>query len=383
MKKTTIPMILLFFASCTHLKNDIPKDIGSIKITIDKPIAFDKLKASDYVDSIAYVFLETKEDCYVAEITGLYMINDTILIFDRKLNSIIVFSNSGRFIKKIVSRKDLSGGDILNVVQFEKSILVTSNRISDILVFNLNGEKIRQIPSSPFKFSCGAIEPDIFVDFFPDISVKYNKNFHFSIRNSEGKITNQFISEKRSLIGIKGVLQARFYQQCNELHLFSAELSQIFVINKNHIYPSYLFLSGNEKEFPSPVNDGVFEIDNVIESKTYLFIDAIIDKHLYNYVYQKSNNVLKPVEIIQNSRSFIFGILNDVDGIYPVWPIFSINDSLYARTIMPKAVLDYHFNKENDSMLLESSSRKVLEQFRNRKPVENPVIILYKFKNHE
>lgn len=85
----------LLFA-CTSQKQD--EECLTLKVELkDKGVSFD-----DLFEKIELIPLELKEDAYVKQIQDLYLIHDTLFIFDRDLKSLLLFDGlSGKHINTI------------------------------------------------------------------------------------------------------------------------------------------------------------------------------------------------------------------------------------------------------------------------------------------
>lgn len=96
-------VISLFTMSCsknnrTQGENEIFVDFKS-----DKPMVVkgpeDLFNYSDYIDSVAYVPLETTDDCLMGDVGDILFVNNKIFLRDR--NTIFIFSRDGKFISKV------------------------------------------------------------------------------------------------------------------------------------------------------------------------------------------------------------------------------------------------------------------------------------------
>lgn len=78
----------------------------------------DSLGYSLLVDSIEYVSLQTTDSCLIGEITDLAMSDDRIFIFDKRTQTIWIFSRSGEYLNKIF-KKGSGEGEYTHINQFE------------------------------------------------------------------------------------------------------------------------------------------------------------------------------------------------------------------------------------------------------------------------
>lgn len=80
--------------------------------------AVDSLGYSLLVDSIEYISLQTTDSCLIGEITDLVMSDDRIFIFDKRTQTIWIFSREGKYLNKIF-KKGNGQGEYTHIVQFE------------------------------------------------------------------------------------------------------------------------------------------------------------------------------------------------------------------------------------------------------------------------
>ena len=143
MKKIHILLIqiLILFSAC-HNKNKSPDEfvnnrfneneeiikkannvqevtpINKSLITISVPTDLDRsgIKISELLDSVYYVRLETKSNSLIGEIDELLFCDTTIIVVEKvKRQSVLLFSNKGKFLRKI-GKNGKGAGEYLSII---------------------------------------------------------------------------------------------------------------------------------------------------------------------------------------------------------------------------------------------------------------------------
>lgn len=125
-------------------------DSNSVKDTINYSITIDSDKRSHTVepaiaiwDSILIIPLETSEASLIQRISKVKIGFDQIFLFDDKLQEILIFQRSGKYIRKIATTGK-GAGEVLQISDFDidfnrKVILILSRDTKTIHIFNTDG----------------------------------------------------------------------------------------------------------------------------------------------------------------------------------------------------------------------------------------------------
>jgi hypothetical protein len=116
-------LTILFIAMAT--RGLAQKDVQ--KFRIDPSLAYGGA-VSDFFDSVEYIPLETNKESLFGYISDLIITDSSFVIFDYDTKSILFFSLTGSFIKKISK----TNGQIPNAVFYDKSL-------KKILIISVNG----------------------------------------------------------------------------------------------------------------------------------------------------------------------------------------------------------------------------------------------------
>jgi len=339
------------------------------------------ISASKYFSSIDYIFLATHPNSIIADVSDIYIIHDTIVIFDRLLSTIFTFSINGEFIKKIASKIDMTH-QINSVNRFNDGIIFNINCDSTVRFIDLNGKSILQMPSSQYKIQFGSVDGKSFWSFFPTANIEFNDNKYFQISDINGKPQGRYVKSSNDSPEYRSALRTITYYYDGCFNLFSAETNTIYKIMRNGVLPTYSFVY---EETPMALYDqkDLFEINGIVESADQIFVDVIIKRSLHNFVYHKTDDLIYSIPKIINKLSHVWGINNDIDGIYPVWPTFRVDDKILARVVMAKDIKNFQAQNCNDEGQPRIRNDSILNLIANRKPIENPIIILYHLHNEK
>ena len=121
-------LVILFGSSCgSH------SDSNSDYVTIDfESSLVDKLKFSQFVDTIEFISLETTDESLISDVNrivyadSLYYIHSTRSLMDSKL---LVFNSSGQFCRKI-SQRGYGPGEYIDITDFlvtDEYVVIATN----------------------------------------------------------------------------------------------------------------------------------------------------------------------------------------------------------------------------------------------------------------
>jgi len=94
-------LIIIAFVSSCHKNSGIKNVQPEYLIDIDIALSDEPYYLSTIFSSYKIIELEAKEECIVNRINNLFILNDTIYIFDRQLRSVYLFDIEGHYISKI------------------------------------------------------------------------------------------------------------------------------------------------------------------------------------------------------------------------------------------------------------------------------------------
>lgn len=149
-----ILLFALIFSACSSSQRRLEPASNVVDIDVNNS---EELDFKMYFDSVRYVALETAEDALIGEITKMYLINDSIIIFDQKSMDIFLFGVDGKFIRNIGEKGD--GPDeylFINDIQFDKErmLIFAHERFRNcIYTYDLHGNLLEQTRKAIIQFN--------------------------------------------------------------------------------------------------------------------------------------------------------------------------------------------------------------------------------------
>ncbi|GEM_PF-1649645 len=336
-----------------------------------------------FFDSIHYVFLQTSDISLLSQIKSVFFINNHIVIHDRRLNRVFVFNNHGDFISVIQAdrTRKIFPREIQSAAQFDNDrIIILDNLSQEIGIYNLAGKILLQLPARDYPTSLTFLEDNICV-FRP--CLKSGKNFLVRIIDTFGLYQSSFhFRDKINVITNGGYIPIKyhtFYKQDDSLFLFTADNNIVYTIDEKRVRIKEM-LAGP----PIDSDKTTFEIANFIETNQYLFIDAIINRLFFNYVYDKSNSNLILLEPVNNPYVHVYGFQNPDPFGYPIWPAFRLNDSLLCQVVTVMSAKKF-IETPTDSLHIidRMQSDTIIHQIMNKGIIDNPILIFLHVKSNE
>lgn len=176
MKKKYIALIsfnllLFLIVSCNYNNVFIPN------ITIDLDEKGNSILYSQFVESIDYIELNTKDSCIVSEINKILIDNDTIFVLDKKNAGILIFTIEGKMINQI-NHYGNSPEEFINIRAFtidpiSNYIYILDTYSQKINKYNYNGEFIESQKTTLYIRDFAVLKNEIFLCILPYYS-KYS-----------------------------------------------------------------------------------------------------------------------------------------------------------------------------------------------------------------
>jgi hypothetical protein len=377
--KSTCQIILggvLFFLSCSeNNKTRINKDKVSIGIDVTKATSFD---INSVADLVKYVPLETNNESLIGSINKLYIVNDSILVFDRKTKNIFLFNQNGKFVRKIGKKGNgpseyIEFNDIY--YDFDTNKLYAFERFQNkMFVYFLDGN-LNEIINSHFSFNS---------------FIKTHKGFWiYSCFNNNNPCKFNLIYTNDKLNTIKNGFfpQKNFVNITNEpcfsedkehnKYFYYPSSNIIYQLNDNIIEP-FLEINffGKTLPYSEIINTKTIdEYDKIINRENYVgFIENvhILEQFcIFNCLESNLNETIKSFQVwINLDRREV----NVYDGYKNVVGSPSLNYLLYTTD---KKELVYSINP---SALMDKEIEELKKIIPSISYDSNPIIVFYKIK---
>jgi len=167
MKKFIVFLVACILVSCSNEKrnhNDIELDLT--KKTNDPAL----------IDTLENIQLETRKECLIGDIDQIFKDDTLLFILDQHQKTIFIFSESGRYIRKVV-HVGKAPGEYIAITSFcidkkNRIIYIYDITQKKILTFNYNAQFIREAKLSTLGIirSIGVLGNGNLVCFTPDFS---------------------------------------------------------------------------------------------------------------------------------------------------------------------------------------------------------------------
>lgn len=136
---------VLFFTFKTtegQIKEISAEENGVVNLRVDPSIASGG-NTSDIFDDIKYIPLETNNECKFGKISQLEYVDGHYIILDPETNSILIFTENGKFVSKIKRRKDVP------IIKFSinkwyKNIIFVDDNFRSVSFYDFKGNFIRK-----------------------------------------------------------------------------------------------------------------------------------------------------------------------------------------------------------------------------------------------
>lgn len=378
-----LPVLLLcIFGGCQNtLEDTLESDIVTIKVPSEyDDIIFDQ----QYVKSIKFLPLETKQECLINKITHLTYQNDKFFVFDLPMKSLLVFNSNGEFLFKL-KVKGRGPGEFSELRDFkvdkDGNIYILANQ--RILQYSKTGEfkksksfnfiRDQETPLFPLQF---ALDHDggfyLWQGTFGYDNLN-NKELHaMYMVNKDLKIKKEYLSIVRPIRGMTN----RFFGDYNNTRMQTVRGNDtIYCISDLGFHSKFYIDFGNRKLPDNYLPESFNKMGRIYSEikddgySTLIVPYAETDKYLY-FEFQSDR---KWVQALYNkcTTSTKVGIRNYTNLFSSI--IRCNYDNQLVSSVEPNRIIsgEFSFQSKYDIRLL---NYEVLEEI---KPHDNPILILY------
>lgn len=357
-------LLVLLVCSCSFAEKI--DGVTELYVVVDDT----KNNASDYIEKMEVIALETNDSCLISTISKVKYINEKLYIFDRGTNSIFVFDKEGRC-DTVLSKKGGGPDEYRQIADFDvtENYIVLFDPLGSIKRYNFDLEYMDEINFRRYSFEFIPKNDSLFLwneltgsetdHYITGIHVKNNeiKDFlemPFHSTQNRGMILGDikaFASNKNVLYASPRLGNMIYYYANNDFHpIYKIKFDKNNFPEDENIF-DYLddYFEGN---FPYIVKDHYFLSDR------YLIFGYVYDYNRYFCFYdmatgQLSNGMVN-VDFVDD---FIF---------FPRWG----NDNYLISAVEARDVKNEY-----------QSLTKLNKDLENIKEDDNPVIVLYTLKS--
>lgn len=216
-----------------------------------------------FIEKVKYIPLETNEDSKIQDITQVELIDEKIIIFDKKGKSVLIFNSEGSFLHKI---SKLGTGfneylDIRNIATDEenKKIYLFDQLQFTIFEYDLDGNFIKKISINNIFFSYFKSSNGRFYCYMHNRP--YKENYYDLISFDQNEIKNMYFPFSKKDNNFWFLPLYPFYCFNKQLNYVDIFRGQTFILSERPI-PKYLIDFGI-KQMPLKIrNNKVLFFEN-------------------------------------------------------------------------------------------------------------------------
>jgi hypothetical protein len=153
-----LPFLFIVIISCCKTREDYNikphlegRPVTQIKLYNNiRDYPLEEISLSEFVDSVRFIRLETKEECLIGSIASVHFTGEEMIVTDKTNRKILIFDNNGKYLRKI-GNSGRGPGEYLSIIvsNYDKErqiISIYDIETRKLLLYRLNGEFIRDIP---------------------------------------------------------------------------------------------------------------------------------------------------------------------------------------------------------------------------------------------
>jgi len=350
-----------------------------------------KMYLSDIAKDINYVILETTSETLIGEISLLKIENDKILIYDKKVNQILLFSTQGKFLKKI-GNVGKGPGEYTRV----QDIILDEKRNKIIILaydwtlkeYNLEGEYISQFPIKYPFWMIRVLNDDEIICYLPYPSTILSNGYSLSLLSEQGKEKQLFMQRDVSHANECHVGPGFVnYLYHDTVCIWESYFDTIYGVTGDHkMTPRWTFKHTNEhcsveqQQLEKCDFENTYGFNQFVETKKYFFFSGYYHRRGLKLLYDKTNG--KYHEVVYNHKILNHGFHNDIDGGIPFWPAGAINDTCLYSVVDADRFLSLAENDYNKTIPAKNlEKQQILKQICSQiSPMSNPILVLVTIK---
>jgi hypothetical protein len=401
MIKLYLLAICFFIISCSNNSSKTANlDIIDIPYALENP---KDVNLSQFVKSIEYIQLEETDQTMLflplIEVTDDFIIARNsgpsamgpILLFDRK---------TGKFIRGVgksgrgPGEFQMGNSTIYNI--YSKTLYGLSYSHNDILEFGTDGnflgniklpimidEKVDPKMGTPGINLNQYLKEDLFIASIQNFTGWDKRRLIIFSRDSIIKIFPNYLFWNRSnwqYLNSIG-MNSNFFRWNDQLSFKEEFNDTIFQITENSLIPRFVFLTGGLNPQPELMEQRIdldilakyYFIKDITENNDYLFFQLQYEKKMYTCVFDKKNKSTIMCRLHDGNKS---AIVDDINGFMPIRPrIITQNDEMIFKLEADDITTWVKANPEKVKALAKN-----MEWVNSISPVNNPVIVIAKFK---
>ena len=401
MTKLYLLAIGFLFISCSNNSSKTANlDCIDISHALENPI---DVNLSQFVKSIDYIQLEETDQTMLflplIEVTDDFIIARNsgpsamgpILLFDRKTGKFIrTVGKSGRGPGEF----QMGNNPIYNI--FDKTLYGLSYSHNEIVEFDTDGnflgniklpimidEKVDPKIGTPGINLNQYLKGDLFIASIQNFTGWDKRRLIIFSRDSIIKIFPNYLFWKRSnWQSLNSIGMNSNFFRWNDLLSFKEEFNDtVFQITENLLIPRFVFKTEGLNPLPDLMEQRIdleilakyYFIKDITENNDYLFFQIQYERNMYTCFFNKKNKSTTMCKLHEGNKS---AFIDDINGFIPIRPQkITQNNEMISKLEADDITMWVKANPEKAKAL-----GKNMEWVNSISPVNNPVIVIAKFK---
>ena len=381
-------ILIVVILSSACIKNEQFTNTNEIVI----PDNQDEIKSylSEYADTVWYVYLEDCDSSYIGQVSEMKLSRNYIIIYDKYINQLSLFTSTGAFLRKI-GKQGGGPGEYGNVFSFDitkdESLIYVYAPGDNILVYGINGIFKESIyVGIKFRY-LNLIGNKVAIQVSYPISHIYDGYSNY-ILDQSGQVVKRLWKKnpinKNGEPRISGFSENYLYQ--DTICYWEYFNDTIYGLSKDYsLIPRWAINLGprklgnsafqNMSTLGEKTTEAVRLMTSFAETTDFFFLELVDRRKLCRYIYLKNKqSILKVGSGRIDSR--IPELINDLDNGPNFWSTRSVNSSVLVKVVEPSEMITLLSNTTG----VKNNSQ--LQGYRELLTIEsNPTLMFIKMKS--
>ncbi|WP_106831428.1 6-bladed beta-propeller [Parabacteroides pacaensis] len=381
--------VLFLVIGCRHTPKEGLVENSSQAVIIKPDYSkWSVVDISPYLDTIKYVKLEFTDQSMIGEISKIEAYKDRLYILDMNTSSLFVFTMDGKYLFKIHSvgsgPQEYTQLDFLSIDKEQQNIVLTDLMGYWIMRYDMEGNFLSR-QKIPFWVEGVGLLPGKKIALYANYrnNKEYlDKEYNLICIDSLNNILKVYYPYDSSWLENYPISVSRgeFYDYQDICNFYSLYNDTIFRLSSKGLQPRYIFdmqgKSFNQAYFKKPADEFVkymkeskfYYLTNVFETKEILSFTMDYGFDAWVGYYSKKSGKIINAAYYQNKKQYFMHINR---GVYDPW---------FISVVPIEALLTLKENYSHHSS--EGIAQKeILSLLDTLKEEDNPVLMMYKFKD--
>lgn len=302
-------MKYLFFIFSILLVSCVPDNNDILMVKIDKKS--EKIKLSDFCDSVKYIALETTAASLVGAIGKIQYVNQHFFISDLSQNKILIYDAKGHFVRDIL--REGRGPEEYNMINdFTISPADTNIYIGDannkINIYSFKGRFIKSLYSPNLILSMNFIDKNLYIFSGFNIPDKAKDSVSYaSIIDESGHVLRTFGNVSSGVARVlNNVTGGNVFVEDNKEFLFFYPYQNIvYKYFRNDVKPIFKVDFGSSS-LPALTTENVVGLSSV-KFRGYRYLSSVLELRdkLYIWWIDHTDNPKKCLSIVDTQNNMI------------------------------------------------------------------------------